>query len=52
MAANIRSLEVKNSARIVLVGSAERRGASLGWSFSARPPSEPDGPVSGYPALQ
>jgi hypothetical protein len=34
---------VKNSARIVLVGSAERRGTSLGWSFSAQPFFKPDG---------
>ena len=41
-----------NSSCRVWVGSAERRGASLGWSFSAQPPSKPDGPVSRYPAFQ
>jgi len=34
------------------VGSAAQRGSSLSWSFSTRPPSEPDVPVSEHPALQ
>jgi hypothetical protein len=34
------------------VGSAERRGASLGWSFSVRPPSEPGMRVFPHPALR